>query len=294
MIDFHTHVQPSIEAADEFFSWINPARRPHQGDISELMLLMGQVGITRSLIVPWLPAQDIVTHRIAQGDGPLVARRSVIDKWFALNDWAASTAALDSDRISALVGVDPVLMDCDEVRNEVSLRLSEGASGIKVAPMFINARPDDPLVKQVWDLAREHDVFILFESGTVPFANHRALGNPHFFEDVCRNYPDVKILLAHLGRGAEQQVAKLTDRFPNVYADLSLRLNGLGQPGAWTREQLVNCIRAIGIERVIYGTNYPLVDVTEFRECFERLGLSREEHECIGSYNAIRLLKNHM
>jgi predicted TIM-barrel fold metal-dependent hydrolase len=251
---------------------------------------MDQVGVDRTLIVPWLPAQDLVAARVALGEDRDAAASAVIAQWSELNRWAASAAATHPTRICALVGVDPILMDHRLVEAEVALRLGEGACGIKIAPMFLGATADDPRVRVVWDLARAHKVFVLSESGAHAFGEHKAWGEPRFFDQICRAYPDVTIQLAHLGVGAERETARLTRTYPNVYADLSLRLAKLDQPGEWTGDQMLRCIREIGADKVIYGTNYPIVDVMHFRAVFDALDLTGDERDQIAWKNAARVL----
>jgi predicted TIM-barrel fold metal-dependent hydrolase len=290
LFDFHTHTQPTVEAADEFFSWLTPRPRLNRGSLDDLFARMAEVGVSRTLIVPWLPAQDLVEARVAAGELREAARLAVIDKWRDLNAWAARTAAAYPERITTLVGVDPVLMTREEVETEVALRLSEGASGIKIAPMFLGVAANDPRLRIVWELARAHKVFVLSECGARGYDGHGAWGAPQFFDEVCREFPDVTIQLAHLGMGAEHETARLTRTYPNVYADLSLRLAGLDEPGQWTSDQMLRCIRDIGAERVVYGTNYPIVDVVKFRAVFDALDLTPEERELISWRNAARVL----
>ena len=290
LFDFHTHTQPSVEAADEFFSWLSPRPRLNRGSLDELFERMDEVGVARTLIVPWLPAQDLVEARVAQGEDRDAARLAVIEKWRDLNAWAARTASAYPEKITTIVGVDPVLMTREEVETEVALRLAGGASGIKIAPMFLGAPANDPKLRIVWELARAHKVFVLSECGAQDYGEHRAWGAPQFFDEICRAYPDVVIQLAHLGVGAEAETARLARSYPNVYADLSLRLAGLDEPGQWTSAQMLRCIRDIGAKRVIYGTNYPIVDVARFRAVFDSLDLTPEERELIGWRNAARVL----
>jgi predicted TIM-barrel fold metal-dependent hydrolase len=44
-----------------------------------------------------------------------------------------------------------------------------------------------------------------------------------------------------------------------VYADLAMRLGG-PVPAPFDPTQVLHQIRAIGADRVLFGTNYPLVD----------------------------------
>lgn len=291
LFDFHTHTQPTLAAADEFFSWLPGVPRGNKGSIEDCFARMAEAGVDRTLIVPWLPAQDLVEKRVAAGEDRNSATRAIIDQWRELNAWAAEAAAAYPDKISALVGVDPILMEHREVEEEVALRLSQGACGIKIAPLYLGVPASDPRVRVVWDLARKHKVFVLSESGAHGFDGHEPWGAPRFFDEICRAYPDVTIQMAHLGAGDETETARLARTYRNVYADLSLRLTGLDQPGEWTREDMVRCIREIGADRVIYGTNYPIVDTLQFRAMFESLDLTADERELIAWKNVARILK---
>ena len=61
--------------------------------------------------------------------------------------------------------------------------------------------------------------------------------------------------LAHLGIGAEGDVAALTSRYPNVMADTSMQL-GVRPP-----DDIVAIIRRIGVDRVLFGTDWPLCEL---------------------------------
>lgn len=290
LIDFHTHTQPSIAAAQEFFGWVGRAAPPNRGDVDELLELMAANGVSRTLIVPWLPAHDLVAARVAAGESRDVAVRAVIDQWKQLNAWGARAAAEDPERLSSLVGVDPVLMSRAEIEAEADERLASGACGLKIAPMFLDIPPSDPRIDVVWETARRHGVFVLSECGALGALGHQPWGHPRHFHDVASRFPDVRIMLAHLGQGAEDEVARLTRAHRNIYADLSLRLTGIDQPGGWTSARLLEVIRDIGAARVIYGTNYPLVDTAAYAATFRGLDLTAAEREMIGWRNAQSLL----
>jgi len=210
----------------------------------------------------------------------------VVAEWRQLNGWAASTTSAHPDRISCLVGVDPVLMGEELVRQEVAERLAAGACGLKVAPGSIYRRPDDPVMEVVWRSAREHGVFVLSESGAFPWGrDEKVWGHPAFFADVLRSYPSVTVQLAHLGRGAEDDVAHLTAEYPNVVTDTSLRLLAENSP-----EKTARLIHQIGADRVLFGSNFPLVDQVAYAEALRALPLGQDELRLVGHDNAARLL----
>ena len=290
LIDFHTHTQPSAEAAKEFYTWGSFKDSPFAGTPEEAIALMDEAGVAAMLIVPWFPAQDLVAQKVAAGEARKDAVREVVERWKALNGWAAETTRRFPGRFYSLVGLDPFLMEDREMEDEVALRLSQGACGLKIAPMFLNAPPSDPRVEIVWKLADKHGVFILSEASGKTSHPRTPHGHPAGFESRLKAYPNVKVQMAHLGRGAEDELARLTAAYPNVYADLSLRMHAMGQPPHFTAEELVAAIRKVGVDRVIYGTNYPLVDIGVCAEAFADLPLTDAEREMISSRNVMRLL----
>ncbi|MCD4533022.1 amidohydrolase family protein [Nocardioides sp. cx-169] len=89
--------------------------------------------------------------------------------------------------------------------------------------------------------------------------------------------------IAHLSRGGEEEVAALATRYPEVHADLAQRLTGPSDP---TASRLVETIRSIGVDRVVYGANYPLTDMAASAVAFEALALSGEERALVSHGNA--------
>jgi predicted TIM-barrel fold metal-dependent hydrolase len=284
LIDSHTHTQPTAEEGKAFAARyaFDSDRR---GTVDELLATMRRSHVRRTMIVPWLPAQDLVVEQVARGVDRDEAVVDVIGQWQLLNRWATDSVAAHPEELACLVGVDPVLMGDAVVATEVAEQIRRGACGIKVAPMFIGRRPDDETMEVVWRCARDHGVFVLSQAGgTRRIDEEEAWGHPGYFDMVLRSYPTVTVQLAHLGIGAEVDVAVLTSRYPNVVADTSMQL------GVMETDELVATIRRIGSDRVLFGTNYPLVDQGLCVAMFEALPLTEDERHAIGYENANRLI----
>ena len=281
-MDAHTHTQPSATATAQFFHRIGmPAPPGVAGTADELLAVMDRAGIRRTTIVPWLPAQDLVAQAVAAGADRDRAVEAVVEEWRELNRWAAAAVTEHPGRLACLVGLDPVLMPAALVEEEVATRVREGATGLKIAPMFLGVHPDDEACEIVWRLAKEHGIFVLSESGVLA----GGWGHPRHFGAVLRAYPDVVVQLAHLGNGAEEDVARLTARYPNVVTDTSLRLDGWASP-----EDLVALLRRIGVDRVLFGTNFPIVEPAVYAATLRALPLTDEELALVGGANAERFL----
>jgi predicted TIM-barrel fold metal-dependent hydrolase len=283
LIDSHTHTQPTAEEGKEFVGRYG-FDSDRQGTVEELLATMRRGHVTRAMIVPWLPAQELVAELVARGVDRDEAVDHVIKQWQSLNRWATDSVAAHPDRLSCLVGVDPVLMGHAGAAREIVEQLGSGACGIKVAPMFIHRRPDDEAMEVVWRSARDHGAFVLSQSGASRSAGEeQAWGHPAYFDAVLRSYPSVTVQLAHLGIGAENDVAALTSRYPNVVTDTSMQI------GHMRPDEIVTTIRRIGTDRVLFGTNYPLVDQVACAAAFEALPLTEAERHEIGYANASRV-----
>ncbi|MCW2523733.1 MAG: hypothetical protein JWO63_2068 [Frankiales bacterium] len=287
LIDAHTHTQPTRAATQAFMDNLQmPAAR--DGTTAELVAGMDRTNIAWTMIVPWLPAQDFVAELAASGTDRDAAVEQVLRQWHELNAWAAGAASAQPSRIKSVVGLDPVLMSPDYLQREVETQLAAGASGLKVAPMFIGVPADDERMEIVWRLAVEHDVPVLSESGALSFGPHGAWGHPRHFEAVLRSYPSLRLQLAHLGQGAEADMAKLVRLSETVITDTALRFGGMGGEDPDPAE-LASLIREIGVDRVSFGTNYPIVDQAAYAQALRSLPLSTAELRQVGHDNAARL-----
>jgi uncharacterized protein len=113
--------------------------------------------------------------------------------------------------------------------------------------------------------------------------------HPNRFEAVARSYPRLKLVLAHLGMGAEQDTARLTNKYANVFTDTSLRLHEVGQPGGWSLKETAETFRRIGVDRVLFASNYPFVSQADYVAVMENLPLSDDERQRIGAQNFDRV-----
>ena len=80
-------------------------------------------------------------------------------------------------------------------------------------------------------------------------------------------------------------MAHLTAQYPNIVADTSLRLLAEDSP-----EKTARLIQQIGADRVLFGSNFPVVDQIAYAEAFRALPLGEDELRRVGHDNAARLL----
>ena len=289
LIDAHTHTQPSAAATHEFLSWSQLPISERTGDVDELLAKMDRGGVSRTVIVSWVPVRALVDQAVAGGVDRGQAEAEIVQRWRELNAWVTASAREHPDRLSAYIGLEPALMGEDVVRAEAAAHLGHGAMGLKVAPYSLWMHADDPRLEIVWRLAREYDVPVLSESGAHPEPAGE-WGHPRYFHEVLRSYPELRLQLAHLGAGAEDEMGRLLRAFPQVVTDTAMRLDPDFSPD-YTPHQLAELIRQLGVDQVLFGTNYPIVDQVGYANELRALPMTADELRRIGHDNAARFFR---
>ena len=104
---------------------------------------------------------------------------------------------------------------------------------------------------------------------------------------IASSYPQINFILAHLGSFASQdwsehlQAIEVAKRYPNVYLETS---------SVVFFEYLEMAVRELPAEKIIFGTDGPLVDSRVELYKIRLLKLPREKEEKILSGNILRLL----
>ncbi len=294
VIDCHTHVQMSAEHTRDFLRHINRTDGPRDGTAQDCLRLMDRVGIKTTQVLPALATRQIYDERLAAAKAsgkpdPEAVLHRVAEDCSTYNRWAAQLGKAHPGRFAGLVALDPVLFGREWARKEIESRLADGAVGLKIVPTFIGAAPNDPRMAVVWEEAHKRGLPVISQSGVA--ARPTPVGHPSHFEDVLKAYPNCKVVLAHMGRGAEDTVARLAARYANLYCDTSVWLGDLGKPGHPSVTEGVDIIRRIGVDRVLFGTNYPMYDPLEHVDMLRRMPVTEDERRRISAGNYRRVFR---
>jgi len=302
--DAHTHIHPSATATKAFMDALG-FHGPWDGTVEQALPIMDKAGIATTMIVPLIADTKLLADRMEEeekrGGKPdrdrLIAELAAQQS--AYNSWAAAAGGKNSGRFAGLIAVNPVLFGPQWTRDEIQTRLAEGAAGIKILPMYIGVYPDDPKMAVMWEEANRRGLPVLtLAVAQVPAEGLAKIGvserytdihHPSRFEEVVRSYPRLKLVLAHLGMGAEQDTIRLANKYPNVFTDTSLRLHEVGHPGGWSLTETAEMFRRIGIDRVLFASNYPFVSQADYVAVMEKLPLSDDERRRIGFQNYDRV-----
>src|SRR5690606_19133326 len=140
--------------------------------------------------------------------------------WNIPNEDVAAHVKRAVDRLLFFASIDPAKPGFMEELEKCHQQL--GAVGVKLAPLYQNVHPADSRCYEIYRYCVKHGLPILFHAGT-SFVSGTPLdySRPVHFDAVALDFPDLRMVLAHLGHPSEGETISVLRRHANVYADLS-------------------------------------------------------------------------
>jgi predicted TIM-barrel fold metal-dependent hydrolase len=170
--------------------------------------------------------------------------------------YVARYVAQDPKRLLGFLCVDPTQ---DGWEREMRVGHEElGMRGIKLLPMYAGFRPDEPRLDPLWKYAERNKLPVLMHTGTT-FISQAPLEYtlPRHADTVAIRFPEVKMILAHLGHPYEGECIATIRKHPNVYADVSAL--------HYRPFQLYHSLMLVqeyGVwHKLLFGTDYPFTTV---------------------------------
>ncbi|MFO1497755.1 MAG: amidohydrolase family protein [Verrucomicrobiota bacterium] len=140
--------------------------------------------------------------------------------WGTPNDAVAAHVRRAPERLLLFAAIDPAHPAYFEELERCHTGL--GAVGVKLAPLYQGVHPLDPRCRQIYRYCEREHLPILFHVGT-SFVGGTPLdySRPVHFDAVAVEYPELRMVLAHLGHPWEGETIAVIRRHPHVFADLS-------------------------------------------------------------------------
>lgn len=169
----------------------------------------------------------------------------------------------------------------DEVRRLDDL----GFKGIKLYPTYQHFYMNDPSLYGMYDACQERGWPVMAHTGSSIFPGSRLkFGDPLYFDDVVVDFPDLKMLIVHGGRGMWYEQAMFLAQFhKNIYLEVA------GLPPQNLLKYFPNLERIS--RKVVFGSDWPAnPGIRKNMEEVMKLNLSDEAKENILGGNAARIL----
>ena len=108
--------------------------------------------------------------------------------------------------------------------------------------------------------------------------------DPMLLDDVAADFPGLTVILAHPSVPWQDSAISMATHKANVYIDLSGWLPKYFPP------QLVRAINGLLKQKVLFGTDYPLISPERWIDSFEQLEIKPEVRPLVMKANAIEVL----
>lgn len=173
--------------------------------------------------------------------------------------------------------------DFDDVEKELDRCKALGLSGIKIHPDIQGFDLLDKRMYRICEAARGRFI-INFHMGDD--RERYRFSEPRKLAKLLDSFPDLIVIASHLGgyRAWDEAAEYLYGR-DNVWYDNSSALWAMSAQEA--RRITENC----GVDRVIFGTDYPVMRIAPYLSMFDEEGFDEETSEKILYKNASRLFR---
>ncbi len=259
-----------------------------------------QVTTERMAAAPWMETLLRWTKRSGQVvavDAPMLTDSmdaagvdlALISAWHGpqgsliSNDEVEAQVATAPDRLRGLATVD--LNDPAEAVREIRRRMEGGPFvGVRVVPWLWDLPPND---------RRYYPIYVACIEANVPFCTQIGHTGPlcrsepgrliPYLDDVLLDFPELRVVGGHVGFPWIDEVVSLAHKYPNFFVDTS----------AYTVKRLprafVEFMKGSGRDRVLFGTNWPMIPHARCLEGLDALGLSEAGRAAFLEGNARRV-----
>ena len=276
IIDFHTHLFPeSICSGRQACCESEPAfdmlyRSPKSRLVSppELLAAMDDNGVDQSVVFgfPWQSAELFRRH----------------------NDFIMNTVQRHPDRLIGFGCFDPSNREAAE---EAERCLDGGLAGIGELAFYRSGIENESLAQlaPIMDVCRERGRPVLIHTNE-PVGSQYPGKTPNTLAQIYRlieRFPANTIVLAHWGGGLfffSLLKKEVKDRLRNVYFDTA------ASPFLYDAAVYRIAIQVAGADKILFGSDFPLIPPTRYFREIEAAGLSDAERRQICGMNASRLL----
>ena len=206
------------------------------------------------------------------------------------NEEIAEVAAANPDVLIPFASVDPNRPNAvDEARRLIS---DHDVRGFKFHPNIQAFFPNDRAFYPLYEVIEEAGLPALFHTGHSGIGSGLPGGggirlkysNPMYVDDVAVDFPTLKIVLAHPSFPWQDEAISVALHKQQVYIDLS------GWSPKYFPPQLVRYANTQLRDRVLFGSDYPLITPDRWLADFEQADFKDEVRPLILKENAARLL----
>jgi uncharacterized protein len=277
IIDCHTHIFPdairknrnAFCGRDDGFSSIYRDPKAKLAGAEDLIASMDEAGIEKSVVCGFSWSQP--------------------DLCGLHNDYLVEVASRYPNRL--LVFLSLLFSDPDWSGKELEERLKEGAKGVGEVAFYGREMA-------LQEIRSSEPLLSMMERSGIPLLLHtnERLGHSYpgkgvtpleRFYELILSHPGLSIILAHWGGGLlfYELMPEVAKAMANVYYDTA------ASPYLYSKRIYPIACQVLGTDKILFGTDFPLLSPERYFRELEESGLSSEKKEKVLGINLSRLLR---
>ena len=276
IIDFHTHIVPPrvkqnrerYALQDSGFAAVYADSKAKLATAEDLITVMDKHEIDMSMILNYGWSTQALYAEV--------------------NEYLLYAAAKYRGRLVAFCNAR--LQSGDKALLEIERCLAAGARGVgEIRPDLLPAKDRIQLLQPVAELLKKHNGILLTHASELVGHVYPGKGaaTPDVLMQIITAFPEMTIVGAHWGGGLPfyALMPEVKAALKHVYFDTA------ASPFLYRPEIYRRVIDLVGAEKVLFGSDYPLLSPDRYFQEMERVGLSRTVKKKILGENAAVLLQ---
>lgn len=240
IIDVHTHLSSRRQWGEPFLQLFDTGASGH-----------GSIDLDVTPEKHWQAVQP-ASRAIVFGINSIALGMNTPDEQIA------QYAADHPDKIIGFMSVDP---NSDTALEQIDRAVDMGLRGIKMSPVYQHYDPNAAAAQRVHERAQALGLPILTHAafhGIADTPMHWA--NPLHYDRVALDFPDLKIILAHIGLPWFTDAMVVIRKHPNVFADIS---GSVALRPWWGYQALACCHENSVMHKLLFGSDFPIVTIEQ-------------------------------
>ncbi len=264
-------------------AWAQPAAKELFGSVPEIARLFRQSGASHVLETGVAPELIVKQMDTAGIEIVLLSAWHRPGRWVMTNDAVAEICQQFPGRFVGVAAVDlehPVAAVRELDRAVCEL----GFKALRVIPWLWNRPPNDKLYYPLYVKCIELGIPFCTQVGhTGPLMPSEPGRSIPYVDEVALTFPELTIVGGHIGYPWTDEMIGLAWKHANVYIDTSAYLPRYYPP------QLVHFMKTYGKDKVLFGTNFPMLSLEKCAEQARALNMPDAAKANFLSENARRV-----
>ena len=254
------HVQDPI--FDSLRRWTKAFNNSEQPSIASTIAALDEAGVDRMLISAWYAPNKT-----------MISNEEIYDFVSQSNGRFIGVGSVDITQPSLIL---------HEIRRCVE---KFGFKAIRVLPWLFQVPPTDRRFYPVYVACSELNIPFCTQIGHTGPLMPSEVGRPIYLDQVALDFPDLTIVAGHIGYPWTEEAIAVATKHQNVYIDTS----------AYTVQryprELVEYLRTNGRNKVLFGSNYPMIAHSKALHGLDSLNLDEKTRALFLAQNTVRVFR---